>query len=94
MAFMPKRQEQKTAAAFKALGHPVRLQIVRDLAAHGACFSGDISARLPVAASTASQHLKILQGAGLIAGTIDGPRRCYCIRKEALSDLKHWLERL
>jgi ArsR family transcriptional regulator len=91
---MGKRQDRKMAATFKALGHPVRLQIVRDLLASGACFSGDISARLPVAASTASQHLKILHEAGLITGTVDGPRRCYCVRKEALSELEDWFDTL
>ena len=90
---MNKRQTRKMAAYFKALGHPVRLQIVRYLGDHGACFSGDISAQLPVAASTASQHLKILKEAGVITGTVDGPRRCYCIRKEALAELKDWIAR-
>jgi ArsR family transcriptional regulator len=91
---MSKAKDKKAASYFKALGHPVRVQIVRMLNEHGACFGGDISAELPVAASTTSQHLKILKEAGVITGTIDGPRRCYCIRKEALLDLKDWLKSL
>jgi ArsR family transcriptional regulator len=91
---MNKRKDRRIAACFKALGHPVRLQIVRQLNEHGACFSGDISSQLPVAASTASQHLKILKEAGVITGTVDGPRRCYCIRKEAFADIDDWLKRL
>ena len=88
------REDRKIAACFKALGHPVRLQIFRYLTESGACFGGDISAQLPVAASTASQHLKILREAGLVTGTIDGPRRCYCITKEALARLREWTGRL
>jgi len=88
---MSKAKDKQAAAYFKALGHPVRVQIIRMLNEHGACFGGDISSELPVAASTTSQHLKILKEAGVITGTIDGPRRCYCIRKEALLDLKAWL---
>jgi DNA-binding transcriptional ArsR family regulator len=88
---MVNREDRRMAACFKALGHPVRLQIVRQLLEHGACFGGDISSRVPVAASTASQHLKILKEAGLVTGTVDGPRRCYCIRKEAIADLRDWI---
>ena len=91
---MNNRADQKMATYFKALGHPVRLQIVRQLIDHGACFGGDISSQLPVAASTASQHLKVLKEAGVITGTIDGPRRCYCVRKEAFANLKDWIKRL
>ncbi|RME73555.1 MAG: ArsR family transcriptional regulator, partial [Planctomycetota bacterium] len=29
--------------------------------------------------STVSQHLKQLKEAGLVRGTVDGPRTCYCI---------------
>ena len=88
---MGNSKEQKAAQVFRALGHPVRLQIVRQLQAEGACFAGDISSRLPVAASTASQHLKILKEAGIITGTIDGPHRCYCISKPAFQEVKDWV---
>ena len=82
------------ATYFKALGHPVRIEIVRQLIRYGACFGGDISAKMPVAASTTSQHLKILKEAGIVTGTVDGPRRCYCVRNQAFDDLKDWLDRL
>ena len=92
MSLMSSKSDQQAAAWFKALGHPVRVQIVRLLNEKGTCFGGDISSELPVAASTTSQHLKILKEAGIITGTIDGPRRCYCIRSEALDELKGWLQ--
>jgi DNA-binding transcriptional ArsR family regulator len=38
---------------------------------------------LPLAQSTVSQHLKELKNAGLIEGTVDGPRSCYCINWKA-----------
>ncbi len=89
---MSKSKDIKMAAVFKALGHPVRMQIVRMLQEEGACFAGDISDSLPVAASTASQHLKILKEAGVIEGTIDGPFRCYCIDKLVHHELKDWVK--
>ena len=85
---MKKKERQKLAGYMKALGHPVRLQIVQQLLEFGTCFSGDISSKLPVAASTTSQHLKILKESGLISGTVDGPRRCYCVQPEALKEIK------
>lgn len=91
---MTKKEREKLAAYMKALGHPVRIQIVQQLHKYGACFGGDISAQLPVAASTTSQHLKILRESGIITGTVDGPRRCYCIRKQALHELKEWFSGL
>ena len=91
---MDRKTEKQTAVVFRALGHPVRLQIVRLLEGEGACFAGDISRRLPVAASTASQHLKILKAAGIVTGTIDGPHRCYCIDRNAFGQLKDWIKAL
>ena len=49
---------------------------------------GDIVEHLPLAQSTVSQHLKMLKEAGLIRGTIDGPRVCYCVEPKALKRLK------
>ena len=91
---MSKKKDQQMAQAFRALGHPVRLQIVRILNDEGACFAGDITRRLPVVASTASQHLKILREAGLVNDAADGPHRYYSVDKQALLDLKAWVRKL
>ena len=78
---------------FRALGHPVRVQILRILNDEGACFAGDITRRLPVVASTASQHFKILREAGLINDAVDGPHRYYSVDKQALLELKDWVRK-
>ena len=72
----------------KALGHPARVQIVRFLLSRDSCMCGDIVEHLPLAQSTVSQHLKMLKEAGLIRGTIDAPRVCYCVEPKALKRLK------
>jgi ArsR family transcriptional regulator len=66
----------------KALGHPARVAIVRMLLAKGECVCGDIVGRLPLAQATVSQHLKVLRDSGWIEGSIEGPRVCYCARRE------------
>jgi len=72
----------------KALAHPVRVRILRVLAARRACICGDLVDLLPLAQSTVSQHLKVLKRAGLIHGEVDGPRTCYCIDPAVISRLK------
>lgn len=72
----------------KALGHPVRLQIIAFLLAEKQCFCGQIVRRLPLAQSTVSQHLKSLKDAGLIVGTAEGQGNCYCLNREVLKYFK------
>ncbi len=87
-------QDLELAALAKALGHPIRVRILRFLAGRSACMCGDIVEVLPVAQSTVSQHLKILKSAGLIRGEIDGPRVCYCIEPKILDRLKSLVQEL
>lgn len=76
----------------KALGHPARIVILRELALRNECVCGEIVDELPLAQSTVSQHLKALLEAGLIQGRIDGPRSCYCINRETMRHFKKVLE--
>jgi ArsR family transcriptional regulator, arsenate/arsenite/antimonite-responsive transcriptional repressor len=80
--------DEALAQLAKAMAHPARVQIVRLLAQIEGCVCGDIVDRLPLAQSTVSQHLKVLKDAGLIRGTIDGPRVSYCIDPSGLRRLR------
>ena len=77
------QKEQDLAEFAKALAHPARIAILKVLAEKNECICGEIVDVLPLAQSTVSQHLKELKNAGLINGTIDGPRICYCIHWKA-----------
>jgi ArsR family transcriptional regulator len=79
--------DEALATLAKALAHPIRVQIVRILAATEGCVS-ELVEQLPLAQSTVSQHLKVLKDAGLIRGTVDGPRSCYCIDLDGLRRLR------
>jgi ArsR family transcriptional regulator, arsenate/arsenite/antimonite-responsive transcriptional repressor len=87
MAFHKKesfsQKEQALAAFAKAMAHPARIAILKVLAQKNECICGEIVEVLPLAQSTVSQHLKELMNAGLISGTVDGPRSCYCINWKA-----------
>ena len=80
-----RRIEDDLARVAKALGHPIRVRIVRLLLARDTCVCGEIVSELPVSQATVSQHLKVLKEAGLIRGEIDGPRVCYCADRDALA---------
>ena len=69
----------------RALSHSARLDILRTLGANGTCHCADVVDALPLAQSTVSQHLRVLREAGLICGTTDGPRSCYCLDADALA---------
>jgi ArsR family transcriptional regulator, arsenate/arsenite/antimonite-responsive transcriptional repressor len=79
--------ETDVANVAKALGHPARVRILRLLLARQACYCGQIVDELPLAQATVSQHLKVLKGAGLIVGEIDGLRTCYWASRERLVEL-------
>lgn len=81
-------KEEKLAAYAKALAHPARIFILNFLDSQCACFAGDLSERLPIAASTVSQHLKALKDAGLIQGTINPPTIKYCINQANWAEAK------
>ena len=77
------QKEQDLAEFAKALAHPARIAILKLLAQRNECICGEIVDVLPLSQSTVSQHLKELKNAGLIDGSIDGPRSCYCINWKA-----------
>ncbi len=64
------------AIKLKALGHPVRLKIVKGLLKDG-CNVNKIVEGLGLPQSTVSQHLTILKNAGIIKGVRSGVRICY-----------------
>ncbi len=79
--------ETTTAALAKALAHPARIRILRLLQATPGCIGGEIVGAVGLAQSTVSEHLRILKGAGVITGEIDGPRVCYALNPAALAPL-------
>lgn len=86
--------DAELAGLAKALGHPVRVRIVRMLARKEARMCSHIVDELPLAQSTVSEHLRILKAAGLIVANESGPRVGYCIAPVALARVKALLKAL
>ncbi len=81
--------EQRLAQMLKALGNPVRFQILQILAEKQMCITGEIVDFTNLAQSTVSQHLKVLREAGLVSGEIEGPATCYCLNVSGILWLKN-----
>jgi len=75
-------EDVKLARFAKALGHPVRIGIIKHLASLETCRFTEISNEFHLANSTVYQHLAELKKAGLIQGSIDPPKLQYCINYE------------
>src|SRR6185436_9766052 len=92
------QDDERIYRMLKALGNPVRLQIVRFVQRRPRCIGNEILLHLPEdmarAQSTLSQHLKILRDAGLIEAECDGPATCYAINQECLNWLREQLAAL
>jgi DNA-binding transcriptional ArsR family regulator len=80
----PPLDELDMIAVLSALAHPVRMHIVRALAARGEHAWGDLD--VPVAKSTLSQHLKLLRDAGVTRTRAEGMRCFVSLRREDLDD--------
>jgi len=85
-------EEERLARMLKALGNPVRFQIVQILAEKQMCITGEIVEFTTLAQSTVSQHLKVLREAGLISGEIEGPATSYCLNEDNIRWLKTQIE--
>jgi ArsR family transcriptional regulator len=84
--------DAELATFAKALGHPIRVRILRMLARKDARMCSHIVDELPLAQSTVSEHLRILRAAGLVRMHDSGPRAGYCIVPSALQRLKALLQ--
>lgn len=86
--------DREFATLAKALGHPARVKILRFVAGAEACICGEIVTEVGLAQATVSQHLKVLKAAGLLRGTVSGPKSCYCLESGAIQRLQAHLQGL
>jgi predicted transcriptional regulator len=84
---------QNCSTLFKALAHPARLAILKYLADTKTCITGDLADEIPLGRTTVNQHLKELKDAGLIQGTTEGVKTCYCLNVRNVCELKKMAEK-
>ena len=72
------------------LADPTRLDILETLKG-GEVPVGDIVARVGIAQSGVSRHLRILHQAGVVTMRADGQRRLYALCPEPFAELDGWI---
>ena len=77
--------------AFEALGDGTRRAIFERLAA-GPMAVVEIAAGARVSRPAVSQHLKVLEEAGLVAKSAQGTRRIYRIDPRGIGAMRDWLD--
>ncbi len=78
--------EKRIYKAFKALGEPTRLKIIKMLSVQGMCVC-ELSEVLNMLQPRISQHLKILKDAELVIENKEGYFVCYTLNRDALKRL-------
>lgn len=81
-------EQNRIAELAKAFAHPARVAIIQYLLKTNSCVCGDIVDALPLSQSTVSQHLKEMKKAGLIHGSVEPPKVCYCINPTVWEEVK------
>lgn len=88
-----KDDDQLLADICKALGHPVRVEILRILGSRP-LYCGDLVSYFGLAQSTVSHHLKALREVGLLEGHDEGPSTCYSLDRELYRRFQDLIGRL
>jgi DNA-binding transcriptional ArsR family regulator len=76
---------------FRALGHPLRREIVERLST-GTATVGEVTRDFGVSKPTISRHLKMLEEAGVVTRVVDGRTHHLALRPEALAETAGWIE--
>jgi DNA-binding transcriptional ArsR family regulator len=97
-AHHPPSPDDTLAQICKALGNPVRVQIVRYVLDHPGAIGNQILLHLPAnaphAQSTISQHLRVLRDVGLLEGHGEGAAVAYYVNSERMAWLRNALARM
>jgi DNA-binding transcriptional ArsR family regulator len=75
-----------------ALGDPTRRRVLELVREQGPAPVGSIAQGLPVSRPAVSQHLRVLEGAGLVTSTKEGTRHLYVVQPDGLAALRLWLD--
>lgn len=80
----PETESLDLATIMRALGDPLRIEIVRLVDSEGEILCTELYERLGLPNSTGSYHLRQLREAGIIHAQAIGPKRRLSLRREDL----------
>ena len=76
---------------FAALGDPTRFAIVERLLNVGELSAGELQNNAEISPPAISRHLKVLRKAGIVNQRVDGQRRIYSVRGQAVAAINDWV---
>jgi ArsR family transcriptional regulator, arsenate/arsenite/antimonite-responsive transcriptional repressor len=87
-----REQVERTAAVAKALGDPIRMQLVDVLRKHaGKVCVCELVPLFDLSQPTVSHHLKVLREAGIVGSERRGLWAYYYVNPDSLEELSAWL---
>lgn len=81
-------EANQIAAIAKVLAHPARVAILQYISTQESCICNDIVDEIGLAQATISQHLKVINDAGLLKGNFQGKSLCYCLNVERFQEIQ------
>ncbi len=86
----PAVKDRAMAVTFRALGDPVRQAMVEHLA-KGDATVNDLAALFPITVQAVSQHIKVLESAGVVTRLRVGQTRPVRLRPASLTATAKWI---
>lgn len=75
----------------KVFAHPARVAILEYVSKQKNCICNDIVDEIGLSQPTISQHLQVINKAGLLKGSFKGKSICYCINTKRLQEVQEVL---
>jgi DNA-binding transcriptional ArsR family regulator len=72
----------------KVFAHPARVAILQHISNQNSCICNDLVDEIGLAQATISQHLKVINDAGLLKGNFQGKSLCYCLNVERFQEIQ------
>jgi len=79
------------ATIAKVFAHPARVAILQYISTQESCICNDVVDEIGLAQPTISQHLKVINEAGLLKGTFEGKSLCYCLNVKRFKEFQDLL---
>jgi DNA-binding transcriptional ArsR family regulator len=78
--------------SFRALSHPIRLEIVERLAV-GPATVGEVTRGFEVSKPAITKHLKVLEETGVVTRVVEGRTHRLSLEPGALEEAADWMDR-
>ena len=72
----------------KVFAHPARVAILQYISKQESCICNDIVDEIGLSQPTISQHLQVINNAGLLDGTYKGKSICYCLNMKRFQEFQ------